>query len=289
MSGPSRRPGAVPEACLRRLLDTVAALVGPQALVDQLVDLPCAAREARRFKLDLSFDLGRAERSARLSINDKGEPVGLRQRATAALPFVAAHLAHSPPGEVQTTFGLKWGPSGLERVSVYFEELVGHPRAEAIRRAMAASVGEVPAALELPLTAVAVDLSPEGRPLAFKDYWMILEQDRPLPGWDAEARAAFPFHPVHRSRRFLWARRHRPGAGTVGTKLLWVPETWRPEDLDRAWAQVERLQPAPGPAGRALAELRRSWAFAPEVFLHPDLVGINQGAEAGVLVYVSVR
>jgi hypothetical protein len=235
------------------------------------VDLDVACAEARRFKLDVSFQLG-ARPATRLSVNDKGEPDALRRR----LPMPAFY-AISPPGEVQTTLGIKPG-----RRSLYYEELAGHPRAEVIHREVLA-LARVEAAWEGLPNAVCVDLDEAGAVVGAKDYHLRI---------DADPTGPFPLHPVTGLRRRMYARRFAPGGRLVGVKELWVAEVHRPEQVDWAWAQVDRLVVELAVDDTPLRHLRAGWRHAPGVYLHPDLLCVNRdaaGEPEGLLVYVSVR
>ena len=124
---------------VRALLDATAACIEAplHPAPVELLDLACAARHARRFKIDVSFALSLDGRpAARFSVNDKGEPGAFRARlldrsGVLALPRerLEAFFALSPPGFVQTTVALKWAPGGgaPDTVSLYFEELALSP------------------------------------------------------------------------------------------------------------------------------------------------------------------
>jgi hypothetical protein len=305
----SIRLGPVPAAAIDDLLAAACACIDQPLPWRALVDRDAIARTARAFKLDVSFALAvDGAASARFSINDKGEPERFRERLLAASELLGvprwgldAQLALSPPGEVQTTLGVKWGPQGgdPERVSVYFEELYRSPRGLPIREAAFAMasvpVPDVPPGLDL--VSVCLDWS-GGALLAVKDYWMITERDggpsTALPGTLDAYRAPFRPHPVNHTRRFLVASRHAVGGRATGAKLLWMSEVHRNETLDWAWREVDRLKADLPPSGvaRTLDDLRANWRHAPGTFLYPDLVSLNVGADGateGVLVYVSVR
>lgn len=291
---PDRACAPVPTAAVQDLLAAAGGAGVPLAL-RELVLVDVAAAHARRFKVDAQFALGMDTPSARFSINDKGEPDALRARVRAALPQARPALDRvfglAAPGEVQFTIAVKAGPRGLACVTLYLEELGRSPRGEAIRRGARAlaSVGP-PAEDGLEPAAVGVDLDPAGNFVGIKDYRVRTLTRDPE---DATLRA-FPVHPVTGTRRFLHACRYAPGGVVLGSKLLWMSETWRPEDAPRAWGEVDRIaagRPV-GPTDRALAALRAGWRHAPEAFLYPDLVGLNAGADGrqeGAIVYVSVR
>lgn len=239
------------------------------------VDLAVAEREARRFKLDVSFALGPSP-SARLSINDKGEPAAFRARLPAH-PFFAL----SPPGEVQTTVGLKPG-----RFTYYYEELAGHPRAAALHAGVFALAG-VDARWEGTPNAVAIDVDAAGRVLAAKDYTLVIEGPD-----DPTELPELPIHPVNRTRRTMRARRFAPGGRLLGTKTLWVSEVHRPEHVAPAWALVDRLVAQLAVDDTPLRRLRAAWRWAPDTFLYPDLVSVNRDAAGdpeALIVYVSAR
>lgn len=285
MKGPSVREGSIPAGALDALLGALREAGGWVPELDALLDRAVALREARRFKLDVSF----APRGARFSLNDKGEPEAFRARLRAVLPGLVLErfLALSPPGAVQTTVGVKANAGQIERFSLYYEELPPGEEGERLRRAVLALAGVDAPAPGHPAVAACVDLDPRGAVLAAKDYALLEGEEGPFP----EERARFPSHPITGNRRFLYARRFAPGGVRTGTKLMWMSETHRPADVARAWAEVDRLRAGLPPNG-ALERLRAGWSFAPEVFLHPDLLSVERDAEGrarGVLVYVSVR
>jgi len=269
-----------------------------------LVDLPTAATEAPRFKLDASFALDHTGAAhARFSINDKGEPVAFRERLTPALGLpgdLDGFLAISPPGEVQTTLGVKWTAAGgpPARTSLYFEELQQHPRAsEIMDQAFRWGLGRPAPPAELAPVSVCLDFA-AGQVVAAKDYHLVVEtSDAPAvpldPALDA-FRRGFPLDPWRRSRRYMLARRFAPDGGPSGAKLLWVSEAHTAAAIAWAWSQVDRLRAdwkLPETAtSRALDRLRDGWKHAAR--LYPDLVSMDVDAEMiphTLLVYVSVK
>jgi len=274
-----------------------------------LLDLDCVQAQARRFKLDLSFELrADGQPRARFSVNDKGEPETFRTRlrgAELALPTAPLEglLALAAPGHVQTTLGVKWGAAGgaPARVSVYLEELFGVPDAEQIRAGTFGLLGlraPPPMAGLLPVS-VCLDFA-AGQVVAVKDYFMATERpgDPPvdLPPGLAAHRDRFPVHPVNGHRRYLVARRLDPDGRPTGSKLLWMSEVHRNETLSWAWAEVDRLRVElrlpPSPTAAALDALRTGWPHAPDTFLHPDLVSLNAGPDGepdALLIYTSLR
>ena len=200
MTPPSRAraPGPVPEQAIRDLLASVSAC-GTQRLVGDplaFVDVPVAAREARKFKLDVSFCLALDGRPrARFSVNDTGEAEAFRERLHALADLglrrelLDDFLALSSPGAVQTTLALKWGPAGgrPERISLYFEELMREPSGRRLvdsvfRYGLGAVPEPVPAHFEP--AAVCLDHGPGGI-VAGKDYWMVSDRegDQPQVPW----------------------------------------------------------------------------------------------------------
>lgn len=264
-----------------------------------LVDVSVASTALTRFKLDVSFAT-HAE-GARFSLNDKGEAAAFRERLRhqqAALGLPSADLerffALSPPGEVQTTVGLKWGAEGgtPARVSLYFEELTRSPRGPELMRAVIEAFGGrlAPPAAPTP-AAVCVDWR-DGAPCALKDYGMAVERsDAPavtLPPALEAFRRAFPLDPDRGTRRYLVARRFDGDGQLTGHKLLWQSEAHTEAAAQRAWAHVDRLVPESPPA---LSRLRSTWKNG-ELFLYPDLVCLDvdaTGSRQGIIVYVSVK
>lgn len=298
---PVRPPGPVPVDVVRDLLAAVPACVSG-AHADALVDLDVAAAHLGRFKLDVSFALTRdGAPHARVSLNDKGEPDGFRERLRAVLPglgvprdLLDAFFALSPPGRVQTTVSVKWGAAGglPARVGLYYEELGAHPELVPATLALAGLADELP---DLPPVAVCLDVA-GGRFVAGRHYHHVVDHPGEEPAVVlseplSAVRAALPWHPRSGRRPWLYARRVGPAAGT---KLLWMTECHRPEDAAWAWGEVDRLRGAlalpDGPVARALDGLRAGWRH--DAFLHPDLVSINAGPDGqpdALLVYVSAR
>lgn len=275
------------------------------------MDLSVTCREARRFKVDVSFRLGLdGAPRARWSVNDKGEPEAFRARLREVLPAIGLSaealerfLAIAPPGEVQTTLSVKWGPQGgrPERVGLYFEELMACPRAEDITRAVfdlvdpSANRSPIPGALP---GAVSVDLSPQGF-IGARDY-LLCQDDalgpHPVPLTPAAQafRESLPLHSHNHTRRFLVARR---AGARRGSKLLWLTEAHHPSSAARAWDVVGRLRaqlgvPDSQPA-RAMDRLREAWPLDHEAaYPYPDLVCLNldgDGAPEALILYVSLK
>ncbi|MCB9793575.1 MAG: hypothetical protein H6741_12705 [Alphaproteobacteria bacterium] len=317
MSGsdlPARPATPAPRAGLEALLEALSACT-PAPLEPppkSLLDLTVTAREARRFKIDVSFSLAKGGAPlARWSVNDKGEPEAFRARLRATLPALGLpaealerFFAISPPGEVQTTLSVKWGPEGglPERVGLYYEELMDCPRAEAITAAVfdlvdpSAKRSPIPGALP---GAVSADLTPGGF-IGARDYLLCQDDAEGLhPGLhlppEAEAfRAALPLHSHNHTRRFLVARR---AGAREGSKLLWLTEAHHPSSAERAWAVVDALRvrlelPDSLPA-RAMDQLRATWPLPlDEAYPYPDLVCLNldgQGAPEALILYVSIK
>ncbi|MFO0685367.1 MAG: hypothetical protein U0234_25135 [Sandaracinus sp.] len=307
-SEPDEREGAVPVGALEALLRALDRC-GGHGREAPLVDLDEAARVARRFKLDVSFDFAPQKR-ARFSLNDKGEPAAFRARLRRALPAMGIDaqlldrfLAIAAPGRVQTTVGVKWSAdaSAPERVSLYFEELYRDPAHAQIRDDVFALVGlEAPPVPEgaRPVS-VCIDCTREG-PVALKSYDVLTDtpttRAREVPPSLEEAVASLPFHPIHGARRYMIATRRAPTGRDLGHKLLWITEVHRPSLARWAWDQVDAWRRRWGTdvhpdVARALDELRGDPTFDDATFLYPDLVGLNTDAssEPRLLVYVSVR
>ncbi len=300
--------GAV-DALVAALADCVSAPLQPHPLA--LMDAAVAQAQARRFKLDLSFRLGRdGAAHARFSVNDKGEPEAFRGRIRSVLPplgfsarAIEAFFALSPPGEVQTTLSLKWGAAGGRplRVGLYYEELMALQRAPALIGAvLGLGAGVLPLAPPpgaLP-AAVCADLGPDGF-VGARDYWLCEDgegeaRDLGLPGALQAFRHSLPLHSHNRCRRFLLAR--RAGARS-GSKLLWVTEAQHPDSARAAWGTVQALLPSlelPDSAPMsALEMLRKRWPFVEsDAYLYPDLVCLDVDGAGGVealILYVSIK
>lgn len=305
-------PGAaeVDRAALEDLLAAVPASIEAPLWPEpaSLVDLQVAAEQARRFKVDASFALDRSGAAhARFSVNDKGEPDAFRERlrrADLGLPAdLDDYLAIAPPGEVQTTLGVKWSAAGgpPQRTTVYFEELQDCPRAAEIIDAVFRWGLHRPAPPAPPLLPVSVCLDfSGGRVVAARDYHLVLESSDqaavPLPAAQEEFRRGFALDPVRRTRRYLLARRFGPGGDPTGSKLLWVSEAHTPAAVAWAWSQVDRLRAAwnlPETAtSRAMGALRAGWRHGTAATLYPDLVSMDADATMtprALLTYVSVK
>ncbi|MCP4810670.1 MAG: hypothetical protein GY913_18355 [Proteobacteria bacterium] len=253
------------------------------------LDEDVAVREARRFKVDVSFAFGDDE--VRWSVNDKGEPEAFRDRLERRFgsPFLGAFLELSPPGEVQTTVSFKHRDGRLDRLGLYFEEL----RDDAVLRAVASSISvePPPPPADARPVAVCVDVV-DGQPTGFKDYWLLEETDTPHPALPSELRplaSRFPLHPTRQRRRLLWARRTGLDSVVVGHKVMWMTESRTRETSAAAWAVVDRLAEGLAPCP-ALVALRGAWSH--EEFLHPDLVSLDTDANGDVrrlLAYTSIR
>ncbi|HJN74544.1 MAG TPA: hypothetical protein QGF58_11475 [Myxococcota bacterium] len=280
--GPDHRPEhPVPREAIERVLASV-----PDT---SFIDWDVASREARRFKFDVSFACGDSE--VRWSLNDKGEPSAFRERLeTLGLRVTAAFLALSPPGAVQTTASFKYRNGRLDRIGLYFEEL---DDAELIDAVFALAGHQPPPRPEgwRPV-AVCLDIRDDAI-VAAKDYWMA--EDRPgdfrqVPEVLVDWRDRLPWNPFFENRRYLWGRRVTAG-GRGGDKLMWMPESHRPETASLAWQGVDQIRLDLGLAANAhLSALRSGWDF--EDYLHPDLVCVDFGEDAKparLLVYTSVR
>lgn len=288
-------PAAQAIAALFSSLETaVSAPLVPSPAA--LVDMPAAVPVLRRFKLDVSFATHVA--GARFSLNDKGEAAPFRERLrrhAPALGLPSADLEHffalSPPGEVQTTLGVKWGEDGGRpaRVSLYFEELTRSPRGAALMDAVTEAFGTSRAAAPPGLTPAAICVDWQGgTPCALKDYWLAVERtDEPLvalPPVLEAFRRAFPLDEARGTRRYLLARRFGVDGELVGKKLLWQSEAHTSAAACRAWGLVPALPPA-------LSRLASAWRDD-ELFLYPDLVSLDvdaAGERQGLIVYVSVK
>ena len=300
---------------VRALLDATAACIEAplHPAPVELLDLACAARHARRFKIDVSFALSLDGRpAARFSVNDKGEPGAFRARLldrsgvlALARERLEAFFALSPPGFVQTTVALKWAPGGgaPDTVSLYFEELALSPGGDRLVHAvLGPALGVTPPPWP-GLAPVAVCLDHRGgRPVGGKDYWMVVDREdeplQPLPGLPPALRAhraRFPFEPRRRTRRFLVVRRF-DRRGLVGHKLMWMGEAQEARVAEFAWRHVDALiaehAPPPSPTAAALDRLRRTWAHGGDAWLYPDLVSLDVDADGlprRVLLYVSLK
>jgi hypothetical protein len=298
----------VPELALRDLVSAAARCVPEPLSPDpfDLLDMEVCVETARRFKVDVSFALRvDASASARFSVNDKGEPEAFRRRLldhADALAIDRALLerffAISPPGEAQTTVGVKWSDSGgaPERVSLYYEELPHAPRAANIMRHVAALAGTPLPEPLAPARAGAICIDIQNSDIvALKDYWMVLERsDTPaiqLPPAAEQHRRAFPLDPKRGTRRYLLARRIPNG----GSKLLWMSESHEASAANRAWDLVDKIRqsmsiPTSLPA-QTLDGLRAEWSHD-GLFLYPDLVSLDcdaDGEVAALVLYVSLK
>jgi hypothetical protein len=305
--GPDVRSGPVRREAILALLGAVDACAGRAVLPNALLDVDLMAAEARRFKIDVSFDFSPGQH-ARFSINDKGEVEAFRRRLRRELPAMGvdartldAFLGVAAPGRVQTTLACKWGAVGLDRISLYYEELARDRDAETIRRGVFGLAGleppPVPEGAE-PVS-VCIDLA-QGVPLALKSYDVFV--DRPgaptdhVPESLREAVTSLPLHPVNGVRRYMVATRRDARGVDLGSKLLWVPEVHRPSLATWAWSYVDRWRETWGRGAddattTALEALRRDPAFGDDAFLVPDLIGLNVAGRGTpeLLVYVSVR
>ena len=312
MDVPVEPSAVVPVAAVARLLAACDACgCAPRDLgALALLDLAVTAAEARRFKLDVSFQVSRDGRGrARWSVNDKGEEQALRARCRRVLPGLGVpapllddFFALSPPGAVQTTVSVKWEEAGgaPDRVGLYYEELSRSPAGPALMGAVL-DLGLGAADWGLPTAgepaAVSLDLR-AGVVVGARTYHWHCDAAAPaavcLPGGLEELRRALPLHPRSGRRPFLLAERRLPGGGRSGSKLLWMTECHRPDDAVWAWAEVDRLVdglslPDSAPL-QALKALRAGWDQP--CFLHPDLVGIDvdaAGVATGMVIYVSLR
>ncbi len=299
---------AVDRASVEDLLAAAPACVAPAArgairtAIAALVDVGVAAEQARRFKVDVQFALGGA--GARFSLNDKGEEAAWRKRVWEASRRIRVPAAAidgffdlSPPGAVQTTIALKWGPrGGRPLVSLYFEELLRSAAGPGlVDRVLAPFSRRAPPPAGGVPAAVCLDFH-DGRVVAGKDYWSYAERPGApmrLPGALRRFLDLFPFHPVHGSRSFMLARRFT-SRGLAGHKLLWRSEAQDAATAAAARATVDRVRarlrvPDSAP-GRALDALIAGWRH--ESFLYPDLVALNTdaaGRPEGLLVYLSIK
>jgi len=294
---------------LEALFEALDECFGGPAPWRSLVDWGVAVAEAPHFKLDVSFALGGPPK-ARFSVNDKGEPPAFRERVAReaeALGLPPAPLermfALSPAGQVQTTLGVKWDPGVTlpERVSVYFEELASSAHGERIRRELPLLAGVTAPALApcARPNAVCLDFS-HGEVVASKVYDVLVERtnDPPpeLPAPLARMRDALPFHAVMRTRRTMLAARFARGGQLLGHKLFWMTELRDRALVPAAWSRLDRLRADLNVAvdpivEEALARLRRRFADT-EVFLFPDLIGLNvdaAGNTESLVVHVSLR
>lgn len=281
---PCDREGPVPVDAVRDLLD---AMPYRPSWLEDLIDIDVAAREARRFKFDVSFSLAPGE-PGRLSVNDKGEAEAFRDRLRRLFPgrWLEAFLAISPPGEVQTTAGIKVGPRGLDRLTVYYEEL--GERSASIAGQILGLAGVDAAPLD-GCVAVSLDVDARGELVCAKDYGIVLDPDDP-------DYSEVPSHPVTGRRTFLRARRFLPGGPIGGSKLGWLSEVHRAEQVEPAWSQVDRLRTrhgfVSGPAAEALDALRAGWRHGPDTFLYPDAVSVDRNPEGlvkSLVVYTSLK
>ena len=275
----------------------------------ELVDPSVAAREAARFKVDLSFSLlGVGESGARLSVNDKGEEVAFRERLREVAPSLGlaeaqldAMLGVSPPGVVQTTLGVKWPDAGgaPSRVTLYHEELFRAADGAALIAEVFHRFGARPPEPRSGVEpgAVAVDIHRE-QVVGLKDYWIATEKSAAptvaLPKALEAFRRATPFARERGTRRYLVARRFDRAGDLVGHKLLWMSEAHEPAAVARAWAFVDdarrRLALPASRASRALDRLRSRWSHPAS--LYPDLVSLDLDRDEqplGLTVYVSLK
>ncbi|HMR05901.1 MAG TPA: hypothetical protein PKA88_08985 [Polyangiaceae bacterium] len=280
---------------------------------EAFVDPTCLAAHSHRFKADVSFLFG-VGRRARFSVNDKGEAARFREHLEQNLSQLdldpdqaAAFFAVAPPGEVQTTLGLKYrgGEAKPERVSLYFEELANSPRGAAIRSATCALLGQPAPALApgFQPNAVCVDYC-GGRAVAVKCYDVTLQHrdthssasEAALPGSLQRIARGLPWHPETSSRRFMLAGRIGAGGRLLGKKLLFMTEAHGAAHAEQAFAFADTLiaqAPEKNEAvSTAYAQLRGTGPDATGHFFYPDLIGVNLNAEDGlesVVVHVSVR
>ncbi|MEQ9319061.1 MAG: hypothetical protein RIF41_07865 [Polyangiaceae bacterium] len=303
----------VPVAAVQRLLASAEeCATGPLRPLgwSELLDLDVAAAQAPRFKVDVSFALlGRGEGGARFSVNDKGEEAAFRERLNdnaPALdiprPLLDAFLSLSPPGAVQTTFGVKWPHEGGDphRVTLYHEELFRSPRGPSIIAALFGIAGvddAPPPRAGLEPGAVCVDVA-GATIVGLKDYWIATETSREpaltLPEPLEAFRRATPFSTERGTRRYLVARRFDADGRPNGHKLLWMSEAHDRAAAERAWAFVDRARrelklPTTQPA-RAMDALRHTWSHP--ALLYPDLVSLDLDADErprGLTVYVSLK
>jgi hypothetical protein len=293
-------PQPVREAAITALLEPFERLTGVDP--GRFIDLSVAAREARRFKVDVSFAIGHG--AVRMSVNDKGEAAALRTRVRAAVPgaWPERFFGLLPAGGAQATLGLKASDGEVDRYSLYYEEFPDQAVAARTHRALFEALG-IERGPPADLAGVCLDLDGSGTPIAVKDY--AVRGDG--PGFPI----AVPPHPRMGTTRFLHAERtgagaaERAGAGAppgdcagitgapLGTKTIWVTESRTREDAARNWAVVDGLASTFGPdaASDALRTLRQGWRD-PDAFLHADLVSADRDAASALralVVYVSVR
>ena len=289
---------------LQRLMSWLDRRPEARALTDRMVDPQALQAHARAFKMDVSVDLADLQR-VRWSLNDTGEPQAFRARLRTLWPRIAdpawleGFLRVSPPGGAQTTASFKWEEDGStpSRVGLYFEELQTDPDAVRIHGEVAGlAMGHAPARLHEPLAAVCMDVE-GGRPTAFKDYWLALDELPGAAGGHLQALwRQLPTHPRTGERRGLYVRRFDDRGRRAGERLLWVTECTRETDIPRTWACLDGLRGTHwGKRLQGWPELRRwieGWPSDPSTFLYPDLVAFNVdrgGEPAGVQVYLSVK
>lgn len=303
----------VPVSAVKRLLSAAeeSATASLRPTWDDLLDVAVAAEHASRFKVDVSFALlGQGEGGARFSVNDKGEEPTFRDRLRARAPdlgvpepLLEAFLSLSPPGQVQTTLGVKWRDDGgaPERVTLYHEELFRSDDGASVIPALFAIAGLAerapPPRVGLEPGAVCVDVA-AGRIVGLKDYWIATETRRDpaltLPEPLEAFRRATPPSTERGTRRYLVARRFTADGRPAGHKLLWMSEAHDRPAAERSWAFVDRARrqlklPSTRPA-RAMDALRDSWSQP--ALLYPDLVSLDLDADEvprGLTVYVSLK